>query len=119
MTDAIDRARMQRQLDFHLRQSMRARLAMPFAERIAADRGHAVAFDDPPRGLSGSSKLEPTHAYSFFSLFGRNSRLIFPCAGGRARQAEIFAQGLAGVVPWKQTAALPFRHYVPTQLPIR
>src|SRR5713226_9870105 len=64
--DAIERTRHQRQFDFHLRQGMRARCALPLAEGIAADRGYAVTFDDPTRGLSARRKFEPTHAYSLF-----------------------------------------------------
>src|ERR1700716_517817 len=83
---------------------MRALGALPFAERIAADRGDAVTFDDAPRGLSVGGKLKPAHSLPL--LFGRGPRLTFPRARRRARQAKIFAQGLAGVVFMEQAAAL-------------
>src|ERR1700730_1841030 len=44
------------------------------------------------------------------------ARLGFPCAGGGAPQAEIFAQGLAGVVLLKQDAPLQFRHDVADEI---
>ena len=46
--DAIEGARHQRQLDLDVGQRMRARRTLPFAEGFAADRDHAIAFDDTP-----------------------------------------------------------------------
>src|SRR3981081_1896755 len=93
---------------------MRARVALPFSKRIAADRGHTIALDDAPGSLSVRGEIEPTHALSF--LFGRNSRLSFPCAGGRPRQSKILAQRLAGIVLVKQAAPLQFGYDVPDEI---
>src|SRR4051794_16843616 len=46
------------------------------------------------------------------SSFGRGLRLGFPCARCGTLEAEIFAQGLAGVILVEQPAALQFRHDV-------
>jgi hypothetical protein len=46
--DAIEGARHQRQFDLHIVQRMRLLGALPFAEGIAADGNHSVAFDDAP-----------------------------------------------------------------------
>src|ERR1700733_3072511 len=94
---------------------MAQRRALPLAERVAADGNDLVALDDAPGGLlrrlSGSGEFKPTHVRSFL-LFCRLARLEFPGTSGGTLQAEIFAQGLAGVILVEQAAALQFRHDV-------
>src|ERR1700712_3522636 len=52
-------------------------------------------------------------------LFGRDLRLSFPAACGRARQSEIFAQGFAGIIVVKQAAPLQFRDHVTDEIGVR
>src|ERR1700739_5145367 len=61
-------------------------------------------------------KLSQRMHYPLSFLFRRGPRLGFPCAGGRARQAGILAQGLAGVILVKKTAALQFRNDVTNKI---
>src|SRR5581483_4230333 len=49
-------------------------------------------------------------------LFRCDPRPDFPGAGGGAGQAEIFAQGLAGIVLLEQTAPLQFRNHVADEI---
>src|ERR1700719_758170 len=52
-------------------------------------------------------------------LFRRDLRLAFPCAGGRARQPEIFAHGLVRIILVKQPAALQFWNDVAHEIGVR